>query len=391
MTQPNPDDDIIPIDPREHVRKRPRLYFGGVDRSALHLLIWEVLGTAVEAALAGLCDRMSVSLHNDYRVIVHDNGPGLPAHWSENSKRSPLEVIMTVMGQGRQSFYTRWQVSGGLQGIGYTAVNAASESCTAEVARDGYLWRQQYREGKPIAEVEQVRPLNDGEFTGTTITFKPDFTIFEQHEFDFEEISARCQTLAFLLPGVRLAVRDERGETPSEHTYFSEHGVADFVAHLNAENETVTPMIHGISSFNNIVRYGYDDAVQVAFAFQYTDSIDPIVKGFVNTIEITHGGTYLDGIYDALLSLVNRGKSPNKLTREDVERGLVVVIDIRHPAPSYKSIREIRLLNTDIYHFVAAALHEHFGRWLMMYPEKEHLKAVIARCEENRQVRTGHQ
>jgi DNA gyrase subunit B len=205
----NADYDIQKISPIKHVRLRPGMYIGGTDKDALHQLIYEVIANAVSEILDGYGDHIWIVLKPDNAVAIQDNGRGIEVRVNEHTGKSMLELLLTqifVCGGPDKGY----RVAGGYTGVGIQAVNALSSSCTVEVAREGYLWRQTYREGVPQSEVIQVRALSENEATGTTITFTPDYTIFERSDFQYELIAERAREIAYLMPNLTLFVRDER-------------------------------------------------------------------------------------------------------------------------------------------------------------------------------------
>ncbi|MCO6443020.1 MAG: DNA topoisomerase IV subunit B, partial [Anaerolineae bacterium] len=194
----------------EHVRKRPGMYVGGTDVRALHHLVYEVVDNAIDEALAGRCDTIIVTLHDDNYVSVSDNGVGIPVGLHEKEKISTLELVMTRIGAGGKFDSSAYKVSGGLHGVGVSAVNALSSRLVSEVRRDGYLWRQEYRQGIPVTPVEKICVLGDDESTGTTQIFQPDYTVMDHNEFSFATLAARFREMAFVTRKVTMTLRDER-------------------------------------------------------------------------------------------------------------------------------------------------------------------------------------
>lgn len=233
-TRQQTDADIVKLNPMEHVRKRPGMYIGGVDSKALHHLIYEVVDNSVDEALAGRCDHILVTLYDDNYVSVQDNGGGIPVGINPSTGRPTLEGVMTEIGMGGKFGGGAYKVSGGLHGVGVSAVNALSEEMRTNVFRDGYVWEQIYRQGKPVTDVTKVRPLQDGEASGTIQTFRPDFTVLEMNNFSYETLAQRFREMAFVTRKLTITVRDERvTPLPRETTFYFEGGLYSYVRYLN--------------------------------------------------------------------------------------------------------------------------------------------------------------
>jgi len=225
--------NIQKLDPREHIRRRPGMYVGGTDARALHHLIYEVVDNSIDEALAGRCDQIIVTLHDGCMATIRDNGVGIPVDMHESGKPA-LELVMTEIGTGGKFDNEVYKVSGGLHGVGVSAVNALSAELHATIYRDGHVWRQSYSEGVATTEVEKVRPLRDGEETGTIIKFAPDFSVMEENEFSFNALMARFREMAFVTRQVTITLRDERVKPiPQEMTFYFDGGLRSFVRYLN--------------------------------------------------------------------------------------------------------------------------------------------------------------
>lgn len=220
------EDDIKVLEGVEHIRKRPGMYVGGTDSRALHHLIYEVVDNSIDEALAGRCDRIMITLRADGSVSISDNGVGIPVGIQKQTGKSALEVVLTVVGGGGKFENSAYKVSGGLHGVGLTAVNALSDELHAEVYRDGFLWRQIHRRGRAITPVEKIRPLEPGEATGTTISFMPDFSVLDHNEFSYETLAQRFREMAFVTRKVSITLRDERVQPIArEMTFYFEGGL----------------------------------------------------------------------------------------------------------------------------------------------------------------------
>src|SRR6185295_11638907 len=200
----------IKLEPMAHIRLRPGMYVGGTDARALHHLIYEVVDNSIDEALAGRCDHILITLHDNNAASVTDNGSGIPVGIHKKEGISTLQLVLTEVGAGGKFDNSAYKVSGGLHGVGVSAVNALSADLRAEVFRDGYLWQQEYQEGKPVNEVKRVRKLGAEEATGTRITFVPDFTILEHNEFSYSVLAQRFREMAFVTRRITITLRDER-------------------------------------------------------------------------------------------------------------------------------------------------------------------------------------
>lgn len=226
------------LDPMDHVRKRPGMYVGGTDAKALHHLIYEVVDNSIDEALAGRCDRITVTLHEDDVVSVEDNGGGIPVGINRETGLSTLQLVMTKIGAGGKFDSGAYKVSGGLHGVGVSAVNALSSELVAQVRRDGQLYEQVYHAGAPVSNVAPVRPLESWEAPGTIIRFKPDFTVMEPNPFSYEVLEQRFREMAFVTRRVTITLRDERVKpVPDETTFYFEGGLKSFVRYLNRNRD----------------------------------------------------------------------------------------------------------------------------------------------------------
>ena len=234
------EENIQKLDPIEHIRLRPGMYVGGTDSSALHHLIYEVVDNSIDEALADRCDRIEVTLLPGNSVRVEDNGVGIPVGRHKTEKVSTLELVMTQVGAGGKFDDRAYKVSGGLHGVGLSAVNALSASFLAEVRRDGWLWSQRYEAGKPVSKVKKVRRLRKNEGSGTCQTFTPDFSIMDCNEFDYDILLRRFREMAFVTRSVHITLCDERNdEHPREISFFFQGGLHSFVRHLNWQRSSL--------------------------------------------------------------------------------------------------------------------------------------------------------
>jgi DNA gyrase subunit B len=239
----------------EHVRKRPGMYVGGTDIKALHHLVYEVVDNAIDEALAGVCDRIDITIHPDSSVTIEDNGRGIPVGPHPTKKDAngrpmeTLDVVMTVIGAGGKFGGGGYKVSGGLHGVGVSAVNALSEWMHTEIKRDGKLWRQEYKRGVPQGSIKQIGKVKDE--TGTKQTFKFDKQIFtEDIDFRFDTLVQRLREMSFVTRGVTIKFIDERADR--EMTFYFEGGITAFVRYLNRNREGLHPVVHVEKEIENI-------------------------------------------------------------------------------------------------------------------------------------------
>ncbi|ESS03362.1 MAG: DNA gyrase subunit B [uncultured archaeon A07HR67] len=349
------------------VRKRPAMYIGSTDERGLHHLVYEVVDNAIDEALAGHCEAIGVTIHDDGSVSVRDDGRGIPVDTHEKYDRPALEVIMTVLHAGGKFDSKSYQVSGGLHGVGVSVVNALSARLEVEVKRDGGVYRHRFRQGEPEPEgFERVRELDPSEGTGTTIRFWPDDEVFETTDFEFSTLSNRLRELAFLNSGVEITLADERNG--DRETFRYDGGIREFVGYLN---ETRTPIHEEVIYFADEA-----DDVHVEVALQATEELQGSVHAFANNINTREGGTHLTGFKTALTRVVNDYANEHglvddldaNLKGEDVREGLTAVISIKHPDPQFEGQTKTKLGNSEVRGVVESATHEKLGTFLEENP-----------------------
>ncbi|GAB3867051.1 DNA topoisomerase (ATP-hydrolyzing) subunit B [Dactylosporangium cerinum] len=374
---------ITVLEGLEAVRKRPGMYIGSTGERGLHHLVWEVVDNAVDEALAGFCDTIEVTLLEGGGVRVVDNGRGIPVDMHPKEKRPTVEVVLTVLHAGGKFDGKAYAVSGGLHGVGISVVNALSTRIDLEIHKDGFVWRQTYRNSVPD-------PLQKGEATdrtGTSVTFWPDGAIFETLDFNYETVYRRIQEYAFLNRGLKIALRDERADVPEEKkevVFCYENGIADFVRHLNA---TKTP-IH-----RSVVEFGSDgDGISVEIAMQWNESYGESVYTFANTINTHEGGTHEEGFRSALTSVVNKYgadkkflKGDEKLTGEDIREGLAAIISIKLTNPQFEGQTKTKLGNTEARSFVQKVCNEWLVDWFDRNPAE--VKTIITKASQAARAR----
>ncbi len=388
------EDNIQKLDPIEHIRLRPGMYVGGTDSSALHHLIYEVVDNSIDEALAGRCDRIKVTLHEDNRVTVSDNGVGIPVGIHKTEGVSTLELVMTQVGAGGKFDDRAYKVSGGLHGVGLSAVNALSADFTAEVRREGWLWRQCYETGKPVSKVEKVRRLRKGEGSGTCQTFTPDFSIMDRNPFDYDTLARRFREMAFVTRRVHITLRDEsNGSLPQEISYYFEGGLHSFVRYLNWRRSTLHRPVYAEREVEISPEGKTPFNIGVELAFQYTDSANITELAFANTIGTPDGGSHINGMRTALTRVINRFARKSGLLREkdanfsgnDTLEGLTAVISIKHPDPQFESQTKVKLLNPEVQGAVSQVLSEAFQEFLEVNPRDA--RRIVDKCMTSKRAR----
>ncbi len=366
------------------VRKRPAMYIGSTDGRGLHHLVYEVVDNSIDEALAGYCDHIEVTIHDDGSVSVSDDGRGIPVDTHEQYDRPAVEVIMTVLHAGGKFDNKSYQVSGGLHGVGVSVVNALSEWLEVEVKRDGYVWNHRFDHGEPDEDAfERVRPMDDDEETGTTIRFWPDGDIFETTDFTYSTLANRLRELAFLNSGVAINLEDERSGESEQFLY--DGGIREFVGYLN---ETRTPLHEDVIYFDD-----EDQNIQVEIAIQATDELQGSIHAFANNINTREGGTHLTGFKTALTRVVNDYANDHGLTDdleenlkgEDVREGLTAVISVKHPDPQFEGQTKTKLGNSEVRGIVESATHQHLRTYLEEHPDTG--KAVVSKAAEAARAR----
>ncbi len=377
----------------EHVRKRPGMYVGGTDVRALHHLVYEVVDNAIDEALAGRCDTIVVTLHDDNWVSVADNGVGIPVGIHPKEGISTLELVMTRIGAGGKFDSSAYKVSGGLHGVGVSAVNALSAEFVSHVKRDGHLWEQRYEAGRAVTDVHKLRKLDSDEPTGTIQMFRPDFTVMDPNEFSFDTLKARFREMAFVTRKVTLTLRDERVQPfPREFTYYFEGGLASFVRYMNRNRD----MLHDPVYADREVEFQNDHgtySIGVEVAFQYTDAATETELAFANTINTPDGGSHLTGLRSAVTSVINRYARKNGYIKEkdanfggsDTLEGLTAIVSIKHPDPQFESQTKVKLLNPEVQGAVSQVVSEALSDFLELNPREA--RKIIDKCMTSKRAR----
>ena len=375
------------------VRKRPAMYIGSTDTRGLHHLVYEVVDNSIDEALAGHCDSIEVTIHEDSSVSVRDDGRGIPVDTHEEHDRPAVEVIMTVLHAGGKFDNKSYQVSGGLHGVGVSVVNALSKWLEVEVRREGAVWKQRFDHGEPEQELERVRDLEPDEQTGTMIRFWPDEEIFETRDFVFSTLESRLRELAFLNSGVGITLRDERDER-SERFYY-EGGIREFVAFLN---ETKTVLHDDVIYLEDSESIGVEgdaenDDVHVEVAMQATDELQGSLHAFANNINTREGGTHLTGFKTALTRVINDYAKDQDLLRDlddtlkgdDIREGLTAVLSVKHPDPQFEGQTKTKLGNSEVRGIVESAVHQHLGTYFEEHPDTA--ESIVSKAVEAAKAR----
>jgi DNA gyrase subunit B len=367
--------DIQVLEGLEAVRRRPGMYVGGTDIKALHHLVYEVVDNSIDEALAGICTRIDIIIHPDSSVTVEDDGRGIPVDIHPQMKKSALEVVMTILHAGGKFGGGGYKVSGGLHGVGVSAVNALSEWCVVEVKRDGQIHKQRYERGYPQGPVTASGKIKEDE-SGTKTTFKFDPEIFKDNiDYRFDTLAQRFREMAFVTRGTTIYFKDERSDR--ELTFYFEGGINSFVRYLNRNRDP----LHSVVYVDREI-----DGVGVEAAIQYTDSYTESVYSFANTINTVDGGTHLTGLRGALTRVINDYARKNNLLKDsdpnfsgdDTREGLTAIVSIKHPDPQFESQTKVKLMNAEVQTYVQQVVVEGFITFLEETPSAA--KAIIAKC-----------
>ncbi len=373
-TLSNPEDygagNIQVLEGLEAVRKRPAMYIGDVGVRGLHHLIWEVVDNSIDEALAGHCDTIRVTVHEDNSVTVEDNGRGIPTDMHHKEKKSALEVVLTVLHAGGKFDKDTYKVSGGLHGVGVSCVNALSSDLKATVFRNGVITEQEFKIGAPQYSAREVGKTDK---RGTTIHFKPDDSIFAITEYKYETIANRLREMSFLNAGIRIHLQDLREldeGVPKSDEFFSEGGLVEFVQYLDENREKIIEHPIYIESLNQ--------EVPVQVAMNYNNSYTENVVSYVNTINTYEGGSHVTGFRRALTrtlkSYADKSGLLDKLKLEvsgdDFREGLTAVISIKVAEPQFEGQTKTKLGNSDVVGFVDSAVSEVLQAWLEEHPRE---------------------
>jgi DNA gyrase subunit B len=369
--------DIQVLEGLEAVRRRPGMYVGGTDQKALHHLVYEVVDNSIDEALAGACDCITITIHADRSVTVEDNGRGIPVDIHPEKHVSALEVVMTILHAGGKFGGGSYKVSGGLHGVGVSAVNALSEWCEVEVRREGKIYFQRYVRGRPVEAVKEIGKYK-GEGTGNKTTFKYDPEIFKgDMDFRFDTLSQRFREMAFVTRQVEINLIDEREDPPHRMTFYFEGGIKSFVRYLNRNRE----VLHDVFFVEKTI-----DGIGIEVSVQYTEAYNESVYCFANTINTIDGGTHLTGFRTASTRVLNDYARKNSLikdndpnfTGDDTREGMTAIISVKHPDPQFESQTKVKLMNPEVQTLVTQVVGESFYEFLEENPSAG--KAIVKKC-----------
>jgi DNA gyrase subunit B len=367
--------DIQVLEGLEAVRRRPGMYVGGTDIKALHHLVYEIVDNSIDEALAGFCNRISITIHADSSVTVTDNGRGIPVDIHPQKQVSALELVMTTLHAGGKFGNGSYKVSGGLHGVGAAAVNALSEWCRVEVCRDGKVYLQEYKRGIAQAQVTEIGECDPNK-TGTLTSFKFDKQIFtEDIDFRFETLLSRFREMAFVTRKVKIELIDER--INREINFYFDGGIISFVRYLNSSKETLHPVFFVEKEL---------DGVSVETALQYTDAYSESVYSFANTINTIDGGTHMTGLRTAITRVINdyarrasliKETDPN-FSGDDTREGLTAIVSVKVPDPQFESQTKVKLMNAEVQTAVQQVVTEGLAEFLEENPNAG--KAIVQKC-----------
>ena len=371
-------DQIQILEGLEAVRKRPGMYIGSTSSKGLHHLVYEIVDNAVDEALAGYCDTITVTINKENSITVVDNGRGIPVDIQEKAGKPAVEVVFTILHAGGKFGGGGYKVSGGLHGVGASVVNALSEWLEVVVYKEGKKYRQRYERGNVVTDLEVI---GDTQKRGTKVTFKPDAQIFEDTVYDFEILKERLRETAFLTKGLKIILIDDRGEQSVERIFHYEGGIKEYVEYLNRPHDVLYPEI--------IYCEGTKDNVYVEVALQHNNSYSESCYSFVNNIITPEGGTHLIGFRKALTKTFNDYARKNKLLKEnepnlsgdDIREGLTTIISIKIGEPQFEGQTKQKLGNSEARGAVDSIVSEKLMIFLEQNPAVGKIiaeKAVLA-------------
>jgi len=366
--------NITVLEGLDAVRKRPAMYIGSTSGPGLHHLVYEIVDNSVDEALAGHCDSIEVVIHSDNSVSVADNGRGIPVAVHPTEKISTLDVVMTKLHAGGKFDHDTYKVSGGLHGVGASVVNALSEWMEVEVRREGKIWQQSYKRGKPDGK---VKPAGEAKKTGTKVTFLPDKQIFTEMVYSFDILAKRLRELAFLNKGIYIKLADERGKG-KESVFQFNGGIIQFVKALNESKEVLfaTPLYFEKDK----------DKVVVEVAIQYNETYAENVFSFVNNINTMEGGTHVQGFRSALTRTINDYAKKNSMVKDsdppisgdDVREGLTAVISVKVPDPQFEGQTKTKLGNGEVEGITRQACNDGLGTFFEQNPTVA--RRIVGKC-----------
>ncbi|MCI8283152.1 DNA gyrase/topoisomerase IV subunit B [Mesomycoplasma hyopneumoniae] len=372
-------ENIVVLEGLEAVRKRPGMYIGGTGINELHHLVWEIVDNAVDEALAGFASKIKVTILDDFKISIEDDGRGIPTGIHPKYEISAAEVVFTVLHAGGKFDGKSYKVSGGLHGVGASVVNALSKELEVFIKRDGKLWYQKFiNGGQKTADLSVISNLDSSQ-SGTKIIFSPDFEILEKNSFQLLTIFNRLKNTAYLTRRIQFELIDKRSDF--SQTFCFEGGISDYVEELSKNFKKLTNTI--IYSEN---QYEHNqDTIKVEFALNYVQEDHSQIKSYTNNIHNPEGGSHENGLCDGLLRILNNYALSNKFiksetdkfVKQDIKDGLIAIVSIKHTNPIFEGQTKAKLNNKEVRQFVNKAFSEVFQRYLAENPEDA--KKIIAR------------
>ena len=361
-------DQIQILEGLEAVRKRPGMYIGSTSARGLHHLVYEIVDNAVDEALAGYCKNIEVTINPDNSITVEDDGRGIPVGMNHKAGKSALEVVYTVLHAGGKFGGGGYKVSGGLHGVGASVVNALSNWLEVQIFHDGKIYKQRYERGHTMYPLKEVGKCDINK-TGTTVTFSPDGSIFEETVYDFDTLKQRLRETAFLTKNLRITLRDDREEPVKERVFHYEGGIKEFVTYLNKSKEALYPEV--------IYCEGEKNGVLVEVAMQHNDAYNEATYSFVNNIITPEGGTHLAGFRNALTKTFNEYARANKILKDselalsgdDIREGLTAIVSIKIEEPKFEGQTKQKLGNSEARGAVDSVVSEQLTYFLEQNPQ----------------------
>ena len=361
-------DQIQILEGLEAVRKRPGMYIGSTSVRGLHHLVYEIVDNSVDEALAGYCTHIIVTINKDNSITVEDDGRGIPVGINHKAGIPAVEVVFTVLHAGGKFGGGGYKVSGGLHGVGASVVNALSNWLEVQIFHDGKIYKQRYERGHTMYPLKEVGKCDINK-TGTTVTFSPDGSIFEETVYDFDTLKQRLRETAFLTKNLRITLRDDREEPVKERVFHYEGGIKEFVTYLNKSKEALYPEV--------IYCEGEKNGVLVEVAMQHNDAYNEATYSFVNNIITPEGGTHLAGFRNALTKTFNEYARTNKILKDsepalfgdDIREGLTAIVSIKIEEPQFEGQTKQKLGNSEARGAVDSVVSEQLTYFLEQNPQ----------------------
>lgn len=372
----------------EAVRRRPAMYIGDTSTRGLHHLVYEVVDNSVDEQLAGFCDKISITIHADNSVSVTDNGRGIPVDIHKTEKKPAVEVVLTTLHAGGKFDHRVYKVAGGLHGVGVSVVNALAEWLEVEVKKNGKIYHQRYKRGKPVSKLSVVGKAVS---TGTKVSFKPDQDIFKSINFSFDTLSQRLRELAFLNKGLKIALKDERSD--KEAVFEFRGGIVSFVDYLNQNKHPLHPKVLYFEKEK--------EEIILELALQYNDSYSETIFSFANNINTIEGGTHLSGFKSALTRAINQYAKNRNLIKDntlgisgdDAREGLTAVVSVKLPNPQFEGQTKTKLGNSEVEGIVASTSLECLAAYFEEHPSVANkiIEKVILACRAREAARKARE